>query len=143
LLSLNDNNFLANIITILKPITKDAHGLIDYAYGITLPLLPEIVGFKKSSVAQNLLRGIGGVVLGYSAVTKAKWGLMRLLPFRAHLAIDLGINCAAIAAPWLLGFSGDRKARNTIIIAGVLGLAATLLTDPNTHDEKDQQYLFI
>jgi hypothetical protein len=127
----------------LKPITKDAHGLIDYAYGITLPFLPEIVGFEKSRIAQNLFRGLGGVVLGYSAVTKAKWGLMRLIPFRAHLAIDIGINCAAIAAPWLLRFSGNRKARNTLVIAGVLGLAATLLTDPNSQHEKRHQYLFI
>ena len=126
-----------------KPITKNIHGLIDYAYGITLPVLPQMIGFKNDKVAKVLFRGIGGVVLGYSAVTKAKWGLFRLLPFKAHLAIDLGINCAAIAAPWLLGFSRDKKARNTVIIAGCLGLAATLLTDPNPQHEKGQQYLFI
>lgn len=126
-----------------KPITKNAHGLIDYAYGMTLPVLPEIVGFKKNKAAKALFRGIGAMVLTYSAATKAKWGLISVLPFRVHLAIDLGVNCAAIAAPWLLGFSGDKKARNALIVAGVLGLAATLLTDSNPPHEKSQEYLFI
>jgi hypothetical protein len=69
-------------------------------------------------------------------VTKAKRGLISLLSFRAHLAVDFGINCAVIAAPWMLGFSGDRKARNNLIIAGVVGLVATLLTDPNPQIKK-------
>lgn len=126
-----------------NPISKNAHGMIDYAYGITLPLLPEIVGFKKNKNAKILFRTVGGIVLGYSSITRARWGLIKLLPFKTHLVLDLTINCVLIAGPWLLGFSGNQKARTTTLITCALGIAVTLLTDQDPQAYKEQQYLFI
>jgi hypothetical protein len=81
--------------------------------------------------------------LSYSLVTKARWGLSRLLPFKAHLAMDLSVGCLALAAPWLLGFSDKSTARNALLSIGLMGLAAALLTDQKEEPDTKQLYLFI
>jgi hypothetical protein len=48
-----------------------------------------------------------------------------------------------MAAPWLLGFSKNEVARNTLISVGAAGLAAAVLTDPVEHAVRENAYLFI
>jgi hypothetical protein len=126
-----------------KPISKNLHGLIDYSYALIVPMLPEITGFKKQESAKVLCRALGAGTLTYSLLTKARWGFIRLLPFQAHLAIDLSVSCLALATPWVLGFSRNRTARNAVLAAGIAGLAATLLTEPKEAPDSKQRYLFI
>jgi len=127
--------FIGNYKNMSKLISKNLHGLIDYSYALIVPLLPEIAGFKKQAPATILCRSLGAGALTYSALTKARWGLFRVLPFKAHLAIDISVSCLALAAPWVLGFSGKGTARNALLAIGVMGLAAALLTSPK--DEPD------
>lgn len=126
-----------------QPISKNLHGLIDYSYALVVPLLPEIAGFKHLESAKLLCRGLGAGALSYSLLAKARWGLFRLLPFKAHLAIDLSVSCLALAAPWILDFSDKSRARNALLATGLTGLAATLLTEPKEEPDTKQRYLFI
>lgn len=119
-----------------KPISRQAHGAIDYAYAALVPFLPEIASYKKVKSAALLSRMLGGGALAYSALTKAEWGLYKVLPFKAHLAVDLSVSLFAIASPWLLGFSGNKQARNALVAVGVSGLMASLLTE---NEEMDQR----
>jgi hypothetical protein len=126
-----------------KPINKQAHGVIDYAYAAIVPLLPELVGFSDSQSPKILCRGLGAGALTYSLLTKARWGLIRILPFKTHLAVDFSVSCLALAAPWLLGFSRNPAARNAVLATGIAGLAASLLTENKKGEGSEQQYLFI
>jgi hypothetical protein len=126
-----------------KPISKNVHGFIDYGYALIVPLLPEIVGFKKQKAANVLCRSLGAGALTYTALTKARWGLFPLLPFKKHLLIDFSVSCFALAAPWLLGFSHKRSATAAVMITGAVGLVASLLTDPVETPDRKQRYLFI
>jgi hypothetical protein len=126
-----------------KPISKNVHGLIDYGYALMVPLLPKIAGFKKQDRAKALCRSLGAGAVSYTLLTKARWGLLRVLPFKAHLTIDFSVSCLALAAPWLLGFSGNRAARNALLITGIVGLAASLLTEPREKPDPEQRHLFI
>ncbi len=126
-----------------KPISKNLHGLIDYTYAAIVPLMPELAGFRKQKQAKMLCRSLGAGALTYTLLTKARWGLVPLLPFKAHLAIDFSVSCFALAAPWLLGFAQKNAARNALMAVGALGVAASLLTDPKEKPASDQQYLFI
>jgi len=126
-----------------KPISKDLHGFIDYGYALVVPMLPEIAGFEKVVNAKVICRGLGAGALSYTLLTKAKWGLIRLLPFKAHLAIDFSVSCLAIATPWLFGFSDNKAARNALIATGVIGLAAALLTTQQEAWDPEQRHLFI
>jgi hypothetical protein len=128
---------------ISKPISKNLHGLIDYSYAVIVPFLPEIAGFEKQESATILCRNLGAGALAYSVLTKARWGLLQVLPFKAHLAIDLSVSCLAVVAPWILGFSGKTNARNALLATGVLGLVAVLLTDSKDEADSKQRYLFI
>jgi hypothetical protein len=126
-----------------KPISKNVHGFIDYSYALIVPLLPEIVGFKKQKKANIICRSLGAGALGYTLLTKARWGLIRVLPIKTHLVIDFSVSCFALAAPWLLGFSGRKAPTAALIVTGALGLAASVLTEPFEKPDIKQRYLFI
>ena len=112
-----------------KPISRELHGAIDYAYAALVPFIPKIAGFSDEEKANLLCKLLGGGALTYTALTKAEWGLIKLLPFKTHLMIDLSVSLMAIGAPWLLGFSDNKKARNAVIAIGAAGLMASLLTE--------------
>jgi len=112
-----------------NPISRQAHGIIDYAYGAIVATLPEMAGFKEEESATKLCRVIAGGALAYSLLTKAEWGAAKVIPFKTHLLIDSTTSVFALAAPWLLGFSHNKRARNSVLIAGLVGLAASLLTE--------------
>jgi len=112
-----------------KPILRQAHGIIDYVYGAAVAALPEIAGFKDEKNATTLCRALAGGALVYSLLTKAEWGAAKIIPFKTHLLIDSTTSVFALAAPWLLGFSHNKRARNGVLIAGLVGLAASLLTE--------------
>jgi hypothetical protein len=126
-----------------KPISKNVHGFIDYGYAIMVPLLPEIAGFKKQRTASLLCRGLGAGALAYTLLTKARWGLIPLLPFKKHLLIDFSVSCFALASPWLFGFSKKKSATAAVMAAGILGLTASVLTEPLELPDRKQRYLFI
>jgi hypothetical protein len=104
--------------------------------------LPEVAGFKDDSSAKTFCC-LGAGVISYSLLTKARWGIYPLLPFRKHLLLDIAVSLFALSAPWLLGFSKNKKARNTLIGVGAAGLAAAVLTDQVEHTEQENLYLFI
>jgi hypothetical protein len=126
-----------------KPISKNMHGVIDYSYALIVPLLPEIVGFKKQKKASVLCRSLGAGALAYSLLTQARWGLVPVLPFKKHLLVDLSVSCLVLAAPWLFGFYRKKRATTAVLMTGALGLAASLLTDPMEQPDVKQRYLFI
>jgi len=112
-----------------KPISRQAHGAIDYAYAALVPFIPEIAKFDNEEKATLLCRLLGGGALAYTALTRAEWGLYRVLPYKAHLAIDLSVSLFALASPWLLGFSSNKRARNAVLAIGAAGLTASLLSE--------------
>ena len=112
-----------------KPISRQAHGAIDYTYAALVPFIPEMAGFKHEEKASLLCRVLGGGAFAYSALTKAEWGLYKVLPFKTHLVVDMSVSLFAIGAPWLLGFAGNKRARNAVVAIGAAGLVASLLTE--------------
>lgn len=48
----------------------------------------------------------GGAAFGLTVLTDHHLGLVRVLPCKFHLAVDLAVGLTFLAAPWLFGFSG-------------------------------------
>ncbi|WP_342645130.1 hypothetical protein [Mucilaginibacter sp. CSA2-8R] len=113
-----------------KPITRQQHGGIDYAYSAAVAILPELLKFKEQKSATTLCRALAGGALVYSLLTKAEWVAAKIISFKTHLLIDFTTSLFALGAPWLLGFSANAKARNTLVSVGLAGLTASLLTQP-------------
>jgi hypothetical protein len=107
-----------------KPITRVQHGFTDYSY------IPHLVGFTENKTATTLCYVLSSTILASSLVTRAEWGLFKVMPYKAHLVLDTVGGLTALTAPWLFGFAKNRKARNTFLAAGIFGLMAGLLSKP-------------
>ncbi len=113
-----------------QPLTREQHGVVDYAYVPVVAALPAVVGFDRDDVPAQLARLISSGVLVSTLATRAEWGVVRVVPFKVHLALDAVTSALAMAAPWLFGFAKDERARNTFVAIGLLGLVVGALTQP-------------
>lgn len=113
-----------------KPISRRMHGLLDYAYITITAHLPEVAGFHKNKKATKLFRALSGVVSVYTIGTRAEWGAVKYLPYKKHLVADAVVSTAVIAAPWVLGFSKNKKATLASVAVGFLGYAIVALSEP-------------
>ena len=85
-----------------KPISPTLHGVLDYATGATLMALPSVLGIGDTR-AGRAFRVAGAGHAAYSLVTNYRLGVKRLLPMRAHLALDAIGAVGLGAAPFALG----------------------------------------
>src|SRR5205823_6108759 len=115
-----------------KPISRKQHGFADYTFIPFTAVAPEICGFEDEKTAASISRALSGMALLSALTTRAEWGLFKIVPFKAHLAVDLATGIFALSAPWLFGFSGNKKARNTFIGLGLVGITAGALS---SHEE--------
>lgn len=113
-----------------KPVTRFQHGFADYAYAPTAAASPELFGFSDQKTASTLARVIGGGVLLSTLLTRAEWGVVKVMPFKAHLALDVVAGALTMTAPWLFGFANHKKARNAFLALGGTSLVAGLITQP-------------
>ena len=74
------------------PITSKIHGFLDYTTGAQLQLVPD-----------SSLRIAGAVHAGYSLFTDYEMGVVKVLPYRAHLALDALWTVGVAATPFLTG----------------------------------------
>jgi hypothetical protein len=89
----------------MNVISTRVHGVLDCTVGTLLAASPWLIGFSDNRPATlvPVVLGLGAIL--YSLVTKYEWGLIRVLPMNAHLAIDLLSGIFLMASPWLLGFA--------------------------------------
>ena len=111
-------------------ISRNWHGVADYTYVPVVMAAPNLIRFSSDSTPARLSRGFATASLVNTLFTRAEWGAVKLLPYKTHLAIDAISGVAALAAPWMFGFSRDHRARNTFLAMGVTALVVTLLSRP-------------
>lgn len=100
-----------------------AHAVMDYALGATALAAPNLLGFTNRSTPTWLTRGLGIYSLVTALTTRNKGGLVNGMSHGRHLNLDLLGNGLLFAAPWLLGFSKDKKAMRTVLaLAAVQGV---------------------
>ena len=103
---------------------------MDYSYAALVSKSPEMIGFRDEETATVLCRIVGSAVFTSSLMTRYELGLVRVFPFKTHLTLDVAAGLFTLGAPWLFGFSRNRAARNTFVVAGAVSIAAGLLTEP-------------
>lgn len=111
-----------------KPVSRKVHGGADYAYAALAAVLPELVGFEEEEKARLLAGIISGATLTYTLLTRAEWGLLKVIPFKTHLITDFTAGVFTVAAPWIFKFAENKKARHTFLALGLTSIAASLLT---------------
>ncbi|MDQ4072522.1 MAG: hypothetical protein M3088_06590 [Actinomycetota bacterium] len=112
-----------------QPIGSLLHGVLDYLTGVGL------IGASRLSplrgrFAGRALAAAGANHLAYSLVTDYELGVVKRLPYKAHLALD-GVGALGLAAaPWL---AGRKRPLDRWVPLGVAvyELSALALSDPD------------
>jgi hypothetical protein len=115
----------------IRFMSKARHAYLDYPVAIGLIILPFALGLgaqSSYSLWLSIVTGVTALIL--TIFTDHKFGLVKLIPYKLHLTIDLGVGLAFIAAPFLLGFHG-------IEAVYYWGLGATILLVVGLDNEKD------
>jgi hypothetical protein len=113
-----------------QPISRKRHGIADYSYIPSVIAAPNLARFADDTTPARLSRAFAATSLANTFFTRAEWGVVKVLPYKAHLTVDAISGVAALAAPWMFGFSRDRRARNAFLAMGLTTLAVTLLSRP-------------
>ncbi len=90
----------------MKTIPTYAHGILDYAIGIFLIIVPNIFGFAHlGGPAVGVARTVGVLMLVQALFTNYELGLFKWLPMQLHLADDYVLSVFLAVSPWLFGFN--------------------------------------
>jgi hypothetical protein len=86
-----------------RPVDSTLHGVVDYSAGaLLLTVFPKAAGIEGTRSARQV-RISAAIHAGYSALTDYPLGMIKLLPFRAHLALDALGAVALAATPLVTG----------------------------------------
>jgi short-subunit dehydrogenase len=109
------------------PIGSRLHGVLDFATGTSLIAASQLPPLRGRFAGRAVLAA-GAGHLAYSAATDYELGLVRKLPYRAHLAVDAVAAAGLIAA----GATRDQALDQLVPIAvGAYELGAGLMSDPD------------
>src|SRR4051812_8665869 len=114
-----------------RPIDATLHGATDYTVGaLLLSAFPKLAGIEGTrSAAQVRIAGAGHVA--YSTLTDYPLGILKLVPFKAHLALDAAGALALGAAPFVTGqWRKGRRSWVPQVGLAAFELVALLMTDP-------------
>ncbi|HEX2607770.1 MAG TPA: hypothetical protein VHK91_10340 [Flavisolibacter sp.] len=111
----------------VQGIPKNKHGWIDYSYVPVTLLAPTVIGFRDEKWAANLCYLSAFASLGYSLLTDARWGAFKLIPYRSHALLDLGIGVATIATIAVHPVE-HKKAKATLLVMGLTGVVVGILS---------------
>lgn len=102
------------------------HGVIDYAWGLTLLASPWLLGYADVPAARwiAVVFGIGAIL--YSLVSDYEPGLLRLLPMPLHLGLDGVAGFILAISP--LGFGFADQVFWPHVLFGLFSVAASLVT---------------
>ncbi|KZL16071.1 MULTISPECIES: hypothetical protein [Pseudovibrio] len=91
----------------LRFVTKSIHAYLDYPVAFALIGLPFILGLGASNpLALWLSVGTGTAALILTLLTDHQFGVLRVLPYSLHLAVDGAVGALFLLAPFLFGFTG-------------------------------------
>lgn len=100
---------------------KTLHAYLDYpvAFGlIAMPFLFGLGGVHPLAFWLSVVTGIAA--LGLTLLTDHHLGVIRILPYKLHLAVDFLVGLVFVAAPFVVGFAGLEAAYYWVIGATVL-----------------------
>jgi hypothetical protein len=115
-----------------RPIDATLHGVTDYSVGAALvTVFPRLAGIQGTQGARQI-RIAGAVHAGCSTLTDYPLGVVKLVPYKAHLGLDAIGALALAATPFVTG--QWRKGRSQWIPHVALclfELGSLVLSDPS------------
>ena len=109
-------------------IPRPAHAVLDYLYGAAALAAPQVLDFADDQKASLVCKAHGTATIAASLLTDYELGLLKVIPFNTHLLKDLSGALFGLASPWLMGFAGNKKARNAVLAFALLEVAVVALS---------------
>jgi hypothetical protein len=115
-----------------RPIDSTLHGVTDYSVGTTLmTVFPRWAGIQGTESGRQI-RAAGAIHAGYSTLTDYPLGVVKLLPYKAHLAIDAIGALALAATPFVTGqWKKGTKHWVPHVALSLFELSSLVMTDPS------------
>jgi hypothetical protein len=91
----------------MRFVTKEIHAWLDYPVALALIALPFLFGLgtlHPLALAISPVVGVAALIL--TVFTDHQAGLVRVLPYRLHLAVDFAVGVLFLGLPFLFGFAG-------------------------------------
>jgi hypothetical protein len=88
-------------------VTKTMHAYLDYPVAVSLIALPFALGLGASNPPARwiaVITGVAAIILNF--FTDHKTGVIRIIPFWAHVTVDAVVGIVFVVAPFALGFTG-------------------------------------
>ncbi|MBX9908387.1 MAG: hypothetical protein K2Z25_06710 [Beijerinckiaceae bacterium] len=111
----------------IRFVTRTVHAYIDYPVALSLAALPFVLGLGSSSPLAlwlSVATGVAAFVL--TLLTDHETGVIRVLPYWFHVAVDRLVGVIFVIAPFALGFTGLDAAYYWINGAAVLAVTFLL-----------------
>ena len=114
-----------------RPVDSTLHGVVDYTAGATLlTAFPRLAGIEGTRSARQV-RAAAAVHAGYSTLTDYPLGLIKVIPFKVHLALDALGALALAGTPFITGqYRKGRRQWVPHVGLAAFELASLAMTDP-------------
>lgn len=120
-----------------RPISTRTHGLIDYAWATAAGTLPAMM--NGAAATARLVRGAAAAASASSMVTNYEGGVVRVMPMRMHLALDVMLGAALMLTPWLIP-RAERRYTAVPVALGAVALLTGLLTKQDAPAEVTAEF---
>jgi hypothetical protein len=114
-----------------RPVDATLHGVVDYTVGATLmTAFPRLAGIEGTRSARQV-RIAGAIHAGYATLTDYPLGVVKAIPYRAHLALDALGALVLATTPFVTG-QFRRGPRHWVphVGLGLFELASLAMSDP-------------
>lgn len=129
---------LFGVLPITRWIPQDVHSVMDYVDGLTA--MSGALTADDDDVAYWASLALGAGVIGVSAMTDYRLSLAKLIPIRAHEALDYAWGMSCIAAPFALGYwKSSPRTAITHVMVGAGTILASLFTDYRSYRQERAQ----
>ena len=117
-----------------KPISTATHGVLDYLTAGALFALPGLLGFSKP--LSQAVRMIALKKLAVAAATQHEMGIVKLIPMKTHLVMDVMTGAALCALPFMLEDEDDPEmACAALVTMGLMEIAYAPLTETEPRED--------
>ena len=114
-------------------VTKTIHAYLDYPVALALIVLPFILQLGASNpLALWLSVGTGIAAFVLTLLTDHQLGVLRVLPYRLDLSVDLMVGVVFAVAPFVFGFTGIDAIYYWVNAAAVLTVVSLHKPEPET-----------
>lgn len=120
-----------------RPISTRTHAMIDYAWATAAETLPKMM--NSATRTSRLVRGAGAAAGVNSMLTNYEAGVVRVMPMKAHLAVDMMMCTALLLSPLFLP-SSERRYAFVPMAFGAVGLIAGLMTQTESPLEDSEGF---